>query len=349
MRTFENTTRLGKLLTPEVSGLLTSIHEYRGKQDFFITAKPDTLQALLKVAKIQSMDASNRIEGIFTSSLRLRKLVEEKTAPANRNEREIAGYRDVLNTIHENYEYLPCTPNVLLQLHRDLYAKLPNGLGGHWKNTDNVIAQMDVRGRESVRFQPVSCAETPFAMDALCTSFRATREENVHDPLLAIMLFVLDFLCIHPFSDGNGRMSRLLTLLLLYQSGYIVGKYISLEKLIEQSKESYYETLQASSAHWHEGANDPIPFVSYMLGIILNAYREFESRVAAVMVTRTTKAERIRAVFETKLGKISKHDILEQCPDISVAMVEKTLKDLLDNGVIQKTGAGKATAYFKVQ
>ncbi len=347
MRIFDYIQPLNMLLTPEITGLLTDIHEYRGKQDLFIQAKPDVLKALLTVAKIQSTEASNRIEGIATSSLRLRKLLAEKTAPVNRNEKEIAGYRDVLGTIHESHDFIPISPNVILQLHRDLYAKLPSGLGGHWKYSENVISQTDTLGRQTIRFQPMSCADTPRAMDALCSTFTSARDQNRHDHLLLLALFILDFLCIHPFSDGNGRMSRLLTLLLLYQSRYLVGKYISLEKLIEQSKETYYETLQISSVGWHTGTNDPIPFVSYLLGVILNAYREFESRISAVSVSRTSKADRIRAVFETKLGKITKRDILDLCPDISTAMVEKTLKTLLDNNIIQKTGVGKSTAYYK--
>lgn len=347
MKTYMDVETLQKLSSPEITGYLTSIHEFRGKQALFLNAKPDVLKALWKVARIQSTEASNRIEGIWTSSLRLKKLMEEKTTPINRNELEIAGYRDVLNTIHESYEFIPLTPNVLLQLHRDLFSRQVNGAGGHWKSSDNIIAQTNENGQSSVRFRPVSCAETPLAMEALCSAFKIARDQGPYDPLLLTMLFVLDFLCIHPFHDGNGRMSRLLTLLLLYQSGYWVGKYISLEKMIEQSKETYYEVLQASSTAWHEGTHDPIPFVRYMLGVILKAYREFESRVTSVTLAHTPKAERIRNVFDTTLGKVSKREILERCPDISVAMVEKTLKELLDEGFIQKSGVGKGTVYFR--
>ncbi len=347
MRKFDYTQPFNALLTPEITGLLTEIHEYRGKQDLFIHAKPDVLNALLEVAKIQSTEASNRIEGIATSSLRLKKLLAEKTDPVNRDEKEIAGYRDVLNTIHESHEFIPVTPNVILQLHRDLYAKLPSGLGGHWKYSENVIAQTDSLGRQSVRFQPMPCADTPRAMDELCATFTSARDRNCNDHLLLLALFIHDFLCIHPFSDGNGRMSRLLTLLLLYQSRYLVGKYISLEKLIEQSKDTYYETLQSSSVGWHTGENNPASFVSYLLGIILHAYREFESRISSVSISRASKVDRIREVFETKLGKITKRDILDRCPDISASTIEKTLKSLLDSGFIRKTGIGKSTAYYK--
>lgn len=217
---------------------------------------------------------------------------------------------------------------------------------GHWKYSENVISETDSLGRQTIRFQPMSAADTPRAMDALCSAFMTARNENVHDPLLILSMFILDFLCIHPFSDGNGRMSRLLTLLLLYQSRYIVGKYISLEQLIERSKESYYETLQASSYGWHTGENNPMPFVSYLLGIVIHGYREFESRISAVSMNCSSKSERIHQVFETRLGKITKQEILGICPDISVAMVEKTLKTLLDHNKIKKTGSGKTTAYF---
>jgi Fic family protein len=347
MRAFLQDKNLARLLTPERSAMLGAIHEYKGKQDFFLGAKPDTLEALLEIAKIQSTDASNRIEGIFTSDARLRELVAEKTTPRNRNEREILGYRDVLALIHESHDAIPVSPSVILQLHRDLYRHLPAGIGGVWKASDNVIAQTDASGARSVRFAPVSAFETPIAMDALCTAFRAAEDGRRHDPLLVSALFVLDFLCIHPFSDGNGRMSRLLTLLLLYRAGYVVGKYVSLEAMIERSKESYYDALQASSRGWHEERNDPAPFLDYFLQIVLGGYREFESRVEKLIANPATKAVRIRAVFEERVGRIRKRDILRLCPDISEAMVEKTLKALLDAGYIRKLGAGPATAYAK--
>ena len=347
MRTFRYDTALERILTPEISSLVSAIHEYKGKQDFYLGAKPDTLDALLEIAKIQSTDASNRIEGIFTSDSRLRALVAEKTAPRNRSEREILGYRDVLATIHESYDAIPVTPSVIRQLHRDLYAHLPAGIGGEWKAGDNVIAQTDALGNRSVRFAPVPAFETPMAMDALCDALRETFEARRHEPLLATALFTLDFLCIHPFSDGNGRMSRLLTLLLLYKSDCIVGKYVSLEALIERAKETYNETLAASSDGWHEEKNDPVPFVSFFLEIVLRGYREFESRIEKVVANPASKAARIQAVFEDKLGQVSKKDIMISCPDISEAMVEKTLASLLAAGYIRKIGAGRATSYAK--
>ncbi len=348
MKRFRYDDALTRLLTPEMHALLSAIHEYRGKQDYYLGAKPDTLDALLEIAKIQSTDASNRIEGIFTSDARLRALVTEKTAPRNRNEREILGYRDVLATIHESHDAIPVTPSVILQLHRDLYAHLPAGIGGVWKAGDNVIAQTDARRVQSVRFRPVPAFETPMAMEALCDALREMTSTHRHDPLLTAALFTLDFLCIHPFSDGNGRMSRLLTLLLLYKAGCVVGKYISLEALVEHSKETYYETLQESSLGWHEGTNDPTAFVFYFLQIVLRGYREFESRIEKVVANPASKASRIQAVFDETLGRIRKKDILLKCPDISEAMVEKTLASLLASGVIRKIGAGRATSYAKI-
>ncbi len=347
MKKFDYTFMPGKLLTPEICNLLSAIHEFRGKQDLYITAKRDTLRTLLEVALIQSTEASNRIEGIFTSKSRLKELVMQKTEPVSRNEKEIAGYRDVLRTIHENYEYIPIVPNSILQLHRDLYSFQASGMGGRWKNSDNLISETADDGKLRIRFKPLTAFETPQAMSDLCSAYTVAVAHGVYDPLLLSVIFIFDFLCIHPFNDGNGRMSRLLTLLLLYQHGYIVGKYISLEMLIEKSKDSYYETLQSSSDNWSDGTNDYIPFVRYLLGTILKGYREFAARVESVVIGKANKTERIQMLFEQQPGKISKKMILEQCPDISMAMVEKTLKQLLDNGIIQKVGQGKSTAYVK--
>ena len=330
-----------KLLTPEITALLSVIHEFKGKQELYLNAKPDVLNALMEVAKVQSTTSSNRIEGISTTDVRMRALMSRKTIPRNRNEQEIAGYRDVLKTIHESHDFISITPNILLQLHRDLYSKLPQGIGGHWKLNDNVIEETDTSGNTSIRFRPASAVETPAAMDSLCAAYRRAVDDARFDPLMLIPMFIFDFLCVHPFHDGNGRMSRLLTLLLLYRSGFMVGKYISLEMLIEESKADYYEALQASSAHWHENGCDMKPYVEYTLGVILKAYRELESRVEGLVTARMSKADRIRAVVEATLGKVTKRDILSKCPDISTAMVEMTLKKLLDDGFIRKVGNGR--------
>ena len=283
MRAFDYKSEYQKLLTPEIVSFLTQIHEQKGKLSTFSDAQQDLLNELLEIAKIQSTEASNRIEGIITTDDRLKLIVRNKTTPRSRSEREIAGYRDVLTTIHENYAYIPIRPGMILQLHRDLYKFSGMSIGGTFKNADNVIAETLPDGTRRVRFQPVPAWETPEAMDSLCTAINEAIADPELDDLLLIPLFILDFLCVHPFNDGNGRMSRLLTLLLLYRSGYAVGKYISIERLIADSKESYYEALHESSDGWHEGGNDPLPFVRYLLGVFaftgfVDILRAFEAK-----------------------------------------------------------------------
>jgi len=346
MREFNYKSEYAKLLTPDIVNVLTVIHEFKGEQTLFLEAESDLLTQLLEIAKIQSTEASNRIEGIITTDERLKLIVREKTMPKTRSEKEIAGYRDVLTTIHESYDYIPPRSSMILQLHRDLYKFSGMSIGGNFKNSDNVIAEKLPDGTQRVRFQPVSAWETPETMDRLCDEFIKSVNDPEMDPLLLIPMFILDFLCIHPFNDGNGRMSRLLTLLLLYRSGYIVGKYISIEKLITDSKETYYEVLQESSYEWHEGTNDYLPFVRYMLGVIAAAYREFSSRVKLLSTGGFTKAERIRELIKDHLGKITKAELMELCPDISQATVQRTLAELLANGEITKIGGGRYTSYI---
>lgn len=344
MRTFDYKAMYKSLLSPEIVGYLSQIHEYKGKQTLFIEAKPDALSELLDIAKIQSTEASNRIEGIYTSDDRLKKLVQSKTMPKTRNEREIAGYRDVLSTIHESHDFIPPRPGMILQLHRDLYKFSGMDVGGVYKATDNVIEE--ARGDERfVRFVPVESWQTPEAMEMICQALNDALGDPQIDPLLVIPLFILDFLCIHPFSDGNGRMSRLLTLLLLYRSGYIVGKYISVEKEIADSKETYYEALHDSSVGWHEEKNDPLPFVRYMLGIIVASYREFASRVELLTNRDLSKPDRVREIIRGSLGKITKAEIMAKCPDISQVTVQRTLTELLQNDEIIKLSGGRYTAY----
>ena len=347
MRSFDYIKAPEKLLTPEIVQMVASIHEHKGKQELFLEANIDELKTLLEVALIQSTGASNRIEGIYTSDKRLEELVSQKAEPRNRSEQEIAGYREVLATIHESYEYITPRPNIILQLHRDLYSYSQGATGGSYKNSDNVIAETDAEGHQKARFIPVPAFQTADAMDELCSRFLDAWEADRIDKLVLIPMFILDFLCIHPFNDGNGRMSRLLTLLLFYKAGYIVGKYVSMEMLIEKTKETYYEALQASSTGWHECENSYEPFVKYYLGIILKAYNEFESRVEHLKNRSLSKPERIKAVIDQKVGKITKKEIMELCPDISKVTVERTLTDLVKSGYIAKVGAGPATAYVR--
>lgn len=346
MRTFDYTLIGEKLLTPKIVMMLSKIHEYKGTQSLYIETYPDVLSGLLEVAKIQSTDASNRIEGIYTSDTRLRAIVQEKVEPRNRNEREIAGYRDVLNTIHESYDSISIGSNYIKQLHRNLYGFTEFSFAGKFKNVDNFIEEIDNQGNATIRFKPMSAFETPEGIDRICKAFDEVLKKNEIDPLLLIPIFILDFLCIHPFNDGNGRMSRLLTLLMLYRSGYIVGKYVSVEKMIEKSKETYYDVLQESSQMWHEEQNNYLPFVEYTLGIILATYSEFISRVSYLSLTKVTKKERVRIVIKEHLGKISKRDIIEICPDISPTTIEAALAQLVKDGTITKTGNNKYSQYF---
>lgn len=335
-----------KMLIPEIVRLLTQIHEFKGMQTLFVGSKADTLTQLMEIAKIQSTESSNKIEGISTSNERLKKLVKDKTTPKNRNEEEIAGYRDVLHTIHENYDHIPVKPAYILQLHKDLYKFSGSSIGGSYKSSNNVIAEEHADGTKTVRFEPVEAWLTPQAMNELCTNFNEALELNETDSLILIPMFILDFLCIHPFHDGNGRMSRLLTLLLLYRSGYIVGKYVSIERIIEQSKESYYEVLKSSSEDFHENNNNYLPFVRYMLGVIVAAYREFEERVEVLVLQGYSKPERIAEMIKSSLGKITKAEILENCPDISETTISRTLNELTKQGKILKTSGGRYTSYI---
>ena len=347
MRRIDYLTSPAKLLTPEIVQMVGNIHEHKGNQELFLEANIDELKKLLEVALIQSTGASNRIEGIFTSDKRLEELVSRKAEPRNRSEQKIAGYREVLATIHESYEYINPRSNIILQLHRDLYSYSQGVAGGSYKNSDNVIAETDAEGHQKTRFIPIPAFQTAEAMEELCTRFLEAWEADRIDKLVLIPMFILDFLCIHPFNDGNGRMSRLLTLLLFYKAGYIVGKYVSMEMLIEKTKETYYEALQASSTGWHEGENSYEPFVKYYLGIMLKAYNEFESRVEHLKHRSLSKPDRIKAVIDNKVGKITKKEIMEFCPDISKVTVERTLTDLVKRGYIAKVGAGPSTGYVR--
>ena len=345
MRPFDYTEKWEKLLTPEIVGYLTTIHEYRGEQRLIAERHADVLESLVEVAKIQSTESSNKIEGIYTSDERLKKIVLDKTMPKTRNEREIAGYRDVLNTIHENFPHIPIRDTFILQLHRDLYKFENVSSGGRFKTSDNVIEEEDSSGNKSVRFIPLPAWETPEAIINLCTAYNEAINRSKADPLLLIPMFILDFLCIHPFSDGNGRMSRLLTLLLLYQNEYIVGRYISLEKLIEHTKDNYYEALQESSQGWMEDKNNYASFVKYILGIITAAYREFFDRAQIVEEKKVSKPDRIEELIKNHLGTITKAEIVDATPGISTTTVQRTLTELVKAEKIIKIGNGRYTKY----
>lgn len=347
MRTFDYSHIPPELLSVDVMSLLADIHEFKGRQHYHLNVHSDALASLSLVARIQSTDASNRIEGIYTSNTRLRSLMNKKTAPRNRNEEEIAGYRDVLALVHSNYASINLTPNVILQLHRDLYRYSAKSFAGQWKTVDNQIVEVDSSGNRIIRFSPPSAVATPALMDELCAAYQLTATQPHSHSLLSLLMFIFDLTCIHPFNDGNGRISRLLTLLLMYQQGYDVGKYISLESQIERTKDSYYDALAESSIGWESGQNSYLPFVRYMLGIVLGAYKELAQRVDELSQLSTSKQDRVRLIFDSQLGVVTKADIMLRYPDISQTTVERALKSLLDAGYVMKTGSGPSTGYIR--
>ena len=328
MRSFDYSVLKNKTWDNEILGLVAQIHEYKGRQELYLKQKPEELDRLVEIAKIQSTEASNEIEGIRTTNTRLKQLVADKTAPRNRDEEEIMGYRDVLNTIHENYEYIPIRANYILQLHRDLFRYSEKGIGGHFKNTQNYISATDSEGNEFVLFTPVTPYETPPAVDAICESYNRVIDTQEIDALLLTPVFIHDFLCIHPFNDGNGRMSRLLTTLLLYKSGYVIGKYISLESKIAKNENLYYDALEACQRGWYENQED------------------FEDRVDLVS-EKLPAVEVVRRAVYGKIGKFTKRDIMELCPTIGKTSVENSIKQLVDRGVLVKHGSGRSTYYTR--
>lgn len=346
MRIFNYSLLKNRQWDSETLGLVAQIHEYKGRQELYLKQKPAVLDKLVEIAKIQSTEASNKIEGIVTTATRIKKLYKEKTTPKNRDEQEIMGYRDVLNTIHENFEYIPLRSSYILQLHRDLYQYSEKSIGGRFKNTQNYIAETHSDGTQTVRFMPLAPYETPEAVDKICESFNQTLDSCEIDPLILIPCFINDFLCIHPFNDGNGRMSRLLTTLLLYRCGYVVGRYISIESKIEKTKSIYYDALEVSGSGWHEAENDPTAFIKYVLGVILAAYREFESRID-LFDEKLPALELVRRAIEEKIGRFTKSEIMELVPSIAKTSVENSLKKLTEEGAIKRYGNGRATYYIR--
>jgi len=330
----------------EILGLVSGIHEYRGRQELHLTQKPAVLDKLVEVAKVQSTESSNAIEGIFTSNTRLNQLMQSKTTPKNRDEEEIAGYRFVLDMIHESYEYIPISSNYILQLHQNLYRFTNRSIGGHFKNSDNHIVARDENGIEHVIFEPLSPLETPIAIDRICEEFNRVSATEEVDTLLLIPIFIHDFLCVHPFNDGNGRMSRLLTTLLLYRAGYVVGRYVSLEKKIADLKDLYYDSLNMSQNGWHEGEDDPTPFIKYILKTIIAAYKDFEERIEIIDI-KEPAIEQVRAAVYKKIGKFTKSEIMEMCPKIGRASVENSLTALVNEEVLERRGRGRGTYYVR--
>lgn len=348
MRTFNYSLIKSEKWDSDILGLIAAIYREVGKQELYLKQKPQSLERLVEIAKIQSTEASNAIEGIVTTNTRIKQLVEERTAPRNRDEQEIAGYRDALNIIHESFDAIPITQNYILQLHKIMYSHMNNPLAGQTKNVQNYISASYPDGYTEILFTPLSPVETPVALDKICEEYNRVIGNFEVEPLIAIPIFIHDFLCIHPFNDGNGRMSRLLTTLLLYRSGFYVGKYISLEAKIAKNKDLYYAALEASQHGWSEGTENVIPFIKYMLGIILAAYKEFEDRFS-IVEGNLSAVETVRKASLQKIGRFTKQDIRELCPNLSVSSVEGALRKMVACGEIKREGTGKNTCYYRIK
>jgi Fic family protein len=328
---------------------LRAIGEYRGKQALYFEQSPETLETLRKVATIESSESSPRIEGIAIPRERVEALVLKNAAPKDRSEQEVAGYRDALNMIHESGEHMRFTINVILQLHTMMYRYMPNP-GGRWKRTNNDIIEKNPDGTiKRVRFSPTPAHLTAMAMEQLVDRYQVAVDKALQDPLVTVPLTIFDFSCIHPFTDGNGRMARLLTLLLLYHFDYEVGRFISLERVCEETKETYYEALEASSQHWHEGKHDVHPWLNYFWGMLIRAYKEFEERVGTVKTSRGSKTEQIRLAVERRIRPFAISDIESDCPGISRDMIRTVLRQMRDEGLIVSQGKGRGARWIKQQ
>ena len=332
----------------DILGLIAAIYKEAGKQELYLKQRPNELEKLVEIAKIQSTEASNAIEGIVTTSTRIKQLVEEKTTPRNRDEQEIAGYRDVLNVIHESFDAIPITQNYILQLHKILYSHMNNPMAGRTKNVQNYISATYPDGHSETLFTPLAPYETPEALDKICDEYNRVIGNMDVEPLIVTPIFIHDFLCIHPFNDGNGRMSRLLTTLLLYRNGFYVGRYISLEAKIAKNKDLYYDALARSQTGWYENTEDAVPFIKYILGTILAAYKDFEDRFALVE-TKLPAVEMVRRATLSKIGRFTKQDIRELCPSLSISSIEGGLRKLVASGELKRESKGKNTCYFRLK
>jgi len=348
MRTFNYSAIREQKWDSEILGLVAAIYKEAGKQELYLKQRPEELEKLVEIAKVQSTEASNAIEGIVTTNTRVRQLVEEKTTPRNRDEQEIAGYRDVLNLIHENFDAIPITQNYILQLHKILYSHMNNPMAGRTKSVQNYISATYPDGHVETLFTPLAPYETPEALDRICEEYNRVTGNMEVEPLIVIPVFIHDFLCIHPFNDGNGRMSRLLTTLQLYRSGFYVGKYISLEAKIAKNKDLYYDVLGQAQVGWHEGTEDVVPFIKYLLGTVLSAYKDFADRFALVE-TKLPALETVRRATMEKVGRFTKQDIRELCPSLSVSSIEGALRKLVAAGELKREGTGKNICYYRLK
>ena len=348
MREFNYSEIKNQMWDSDILGLIAAIYKEAGKQEMYLKQRPEELEKLVEVAKIQSTEASNAIEGIVTTSTRIRQLIEEKTTPKNRDEQEIAGYRDVLNIIHENFDAIPITRNYILQLHKILYSHINNPTAGKTKSVQNYISATYLDGHVETLFTPLAPYEKPQSLDRICEEYNRVIGNMEVEPLIVIPIFIHDFLCIHPFNDGNGRMSRLLTTLLLYRNGFYVGKYISLEAKIAKNKDLYYDALGQAQIGWHEGKENTVPFIKYLLGTILAAYKDFEERFSLVEI-KLPALETVRRASMNKIGRFTKQDIRELCPSLSVSSIEGALRKMVAARELKREGSGKNTCYYRLK
>ena len=348
MRTFNYSEIKHQKWDSDILSLIAAIYKEAGKQEMSLKQRPEELEKLVEIAKVQSTEASNAIEGIVTTSTRVKQLVEEKTTPKNRDEQEIAGYRDVLNTIHESFDAIPITQNYILQLHKILYSHMNNPMAGRTKSVQNYISATYPDGHVETLFTPLAPYDTPQALDKICEEYNRVIGNMEVEPLIVIPIFIHDFLCIHPFNDGNGRMSRLLTTLLLYRNGFYIGKYISLEAKIAKNKDLYYDALGQAQIGWHEGTEDVVPFIKYLLGTILAAYKDFEERFELVEA-KLPALETVRRATLNKIGRFTKQDIRELCPSFSISSIEGALRKLVASGELKREGKGKNICYFRIK
>ena len=347
MRSFNYSAFKEQKWDSDILGLIAAIYKEAGKHEQYLKQRPQEMEKLVEIAKIQSTEASNAIEGIVTTSTRIKQLVEEKTTPRNRDEQEIAGYRDVLNVIHESFDAIPITQNYILQIHKMLYSHMNNPLAGRTKSVQNYISAAYPDGHTEILFTPLAPYETSESLDRICEEYNRVIGNLEVEPLIIIPIFIHDFLCIHPFNDGNGRMSRLLTTLLLYQNGFYIGKYISLEAKISKNKDLYYSAMSQSQTGWHEGKEDALPFIKYILGTILASYKDFEERTSLVQ-EKLSALEMVRMASKSKIGRFNKQDIRELCPTLSDSSIEGALRKLVAAGELKKEGKGKSTCYFRL-
>ena len=347
MRPFNYSLLSRRLWSHDMLRTVGALCREAGKEELYIRLRPRELSKLTGIARVKSIRFSNAIEGITAPDARIREIADRETDPQGYYEQQIAGYRDALDAILENFGSISVTSDNILRLHRILYGHTNCPWAGKIKTRQNYISAVYPDGHQKTLFTPTSPSETPDALDSLCSEYSRVTGNGEIDPLIAIPVFIRDFLCIHPFSDGNGRMSRLLTTLLLCRSGFLVGRYISLEEKIGRWPDLYYSALSASEHEWHDGKEDPEPFIRYLLGTVLAAYKDFEERFSLVE-TRQTAIEKVRLAAHNKIGRFAKQDIRELCPYLSESSIEGALRKLVSSGELVREGIGRSTCYRRL-